>query len=267
MLYDSHTHLNSPELFPDFEEYVQNFKDAWWKKLINVWVDKERSIRWFKIQEKFPNICYSSAWFHPSESIFNKDFRKDPENYLKSAEEFIQESIDKWLIVAIWECGLDYHYNVDPLAISLQKILFKTQLDLSERNKIPVIVHSRDAFEDSIEILKKYKDIKINLHCWWYGPEEIEVVQSTFPNIRIWFDWNISYKNANKLRESLIKANIENILIETDAPYLSPQVVRKERNQPANIRYIYEYISNLLNIQETSLEKQIEKNFKELFVV
>lgn len=267
MLYDSHTHLNSPELFAKHEEYIKNFLAKWWQKLVNVWVDEERTLRGIQIQEKFPKICYSSVWFHPSEAVFNENFRKNSDKYFAKIEKFIQDCADQKSVIAIGECGLDYHYQVDELAKKLQKELFIRQCDLALKNDLPVIIHSRDAFEDSVEILKNYKNLKINFHCWWYGPSEIEQVQRIFPNLRIGFDGNITYKKAQELRDSAKIANIQNILIETDAPYLSPQIVRKETNQPANIDYTYDFIAELKNIKRKDLEIQIEKNFKSLFQI
>ncbi len=265
MLYDSHTHLNSPELFKDYKNYIEEFIKIWGKKLINVWVDKERTKRALKIQREYPNICYTSVWFHPSEAVFNEELKNNKENYLKNAKEYIKELIQKGQIVAIWECGLDYHYEVDEQIKENQKELFILQCDLAREYNYPIIIHSRDAFDDSFKILKKYKDLKINFHCWGYDEEQVDIVQQEFPNLYIGFDGNITYKKADNLRRSVKATNIDKLLLETDAPYLSPQVVRKYMNKPSHIEHTYNYVCELRWIERKELEQKLENNFKKLF--
>ena len=275
MYYDSHTHLNSPELFPKYEELLANFIKIWWKKLVNVWVDKERTQRALEIQKNYPEYCLSTVWFHPSEVIFKRKWNKFLfwketlfwDEFLQAIENYIRELVENKLVIAIWECWLDYHYTekdggkLSKDSIEKQKELFILQCKLAQEYDIPLVIHSRDAFEDSVEILKDFKELKIYFHCWGYWPEEIKIIVDLFPNLRVGFDWNITYKKADDLRDSIKLLPFEKILLETDAPYLTPQIIRKEQNQPANIKYIYEYVSNLLNIPELELQKIIEENF------
>ena len=265
MLYDAHTHLNSPELFKDYEIYIKEFIKVWGKKLVNVWVDEARTQRALQIQEKYPEMCYSSVWFHPSETIFNEEFKKDKEIYFKDVQNYIEKLIKEQKVVAIWECGLDYHYEVDEKIIKDQKELFILQCELAKKYNCPIIIHSRDAFDDSLEILKNYKDLKIDFHCWWYDEEQIKIIQNILPNLYIGFDGNITYKKADNLRRSLKATKIDRLLLETDAPYLTPQIVRKNINKPSYISYTYDYVCWLLWIGRKELEKQIEKNFKDIF--
>lgn len=265
MLYDSHTHLNSPELFPNYETYLKEFIQEWWKQLVNVWVDKNRTQRALQIQEKYPQICLSTVWFHPSEAVFNKDFKENKDKYLEEAKNYIEKLIKENKVVAIWECWLDYHYKVNEEIIQNQKELFILQCELAKKYNYPLVIHSRDAFKDTIETLKNYKKLKIYFHCWWYTEKEIKIVEDMFENLWIWFDGNITYKKADNLRKSAQIISFDKLLIETDAPYLTPQIVRKYMNKPSFIKYTYEYIANLRNISLKELKKQIEKNFKKLF--
>jgi len=267
MFYDAHTHLNSPELFEDFEIYIKEFIKIWWEKIVNVWIDKIRTEKALKIQEKYPNICYSTIWFHPSEAVFNKEFKQNKEKYLKYTENYIEKIIKEKKVIAIWECWLDYHYKVDENIIENQKKLFILQCELAKKYNYPIVVHSRDAFKDSIDILKKYNNLRIYFHCWWYDVKEIEILEDIFPNLWIGFDWNITYKKADNIRNSLKITKKEHILLETDAPYLTPQTLRKHQNKPSYIVYIYEFISNLLWIEQKDLEKQIKQNFNNFFSI
>ena len=275
MYYDSHTHLNSPELFPKYEELLEKFLWIWGKKLVNVWVDKERTERALIIQKSYPQYCLSTVGFHPSEVIFKKKQGKYNfdnqlltwDDFLEAVEKYISQLIDNKLVVAIWECGLDYHYtekNGNKLSeetIQKQKELFILQCKLAQQYSIPLVIHSRDAFEDTIEILKDFVELKIYFHCWWYSEEEIKISLDLFPNLWVWFDGNITYKKADNLRQSIKVLPFDKILLETDAPYLTPQILRWKLNQPANVKYVYEYVSNLLNLPEEDLQEIIEENF------
>ncbi len=275
MLYDAHTHLNSPELFPKYEELLENFLKVNWKILVNVWVDYERTQRALEIAKKYPAYCLATAGFHPSEVIFkekNWKFLFNMEylnwtDYLTEVEKYISNLIETQQIVAIWECGLDYHYtekNKEPLTETTkekQKELFILQCEIAKKYDFPLIIHSRDAFKDTIEILKNFNNLKIYFHCWWYWPEEIKQAIELFPNLKVWFDWNITYKKADNLRQSAITCPLDKILLETDAPYLTPQIIRKEQNQPANVKYVYEFVAQLKNLSLIELELAIEENF------
>lgn len=110
---------------------------------------------------------------------------------------------------------------------------------------LPVVIHSRDDFASTLEVLQPYTDLKIYFHCYGYGPDEIAVLRASFPRLRIGFCGNITYPKAQPLRDALLACDIGSIVCETDAPYLSPQKVRGETNEPAHVRLIYEYISGL----------------------
>ncbi|NOZ44886.1 MAG: TatD family deoxyribonuclease, partial [bacterium] len=131
--------------------------------------------------------------------------------------------------------------------------------------KLPLVIHSRDAFEETMEVLISYTDLEIYFHCWGYDEAEIIKIQESFPKLWIGFCGNISYKNAESLRRSLKQLDLKHLVLETDSPYLSPQVVRGERNQPANIRYIYSFVSKELGIAEDELAKRVNKNFLDLY--
>jgi len=281
MYLDSHTHLNETSLYKNYEKYIDNFLKIWWKKLVNIWVDFERTERALKIQEKYKNICLTSWWFHPTESIFKYKWKNKYEfsknkivnwnEYLKLSKIYLENLIKDTKIVAIWECGIDFHYfdflkdwQTKEEVIKQQEELFILQLDLAKKYNLPVVIHSRDAFYETCEILENYKNLKLYFHCWGYGPKEIEYAQNKFENIWFGFDGNITYKKADNLRESVKKAKLNTILLETDAPYLSPQIVRKEKNQPANVKYVYDYVENLIG---KDIKEKVKLNFEKFYNV
>ena len=173
---------------------------------------------------------------------------------------------NKEYIVAIWECGIDTHYEWWVESIPLQQKLLKMHCELAKKFDLPIVIHSREDFEDTIEILKNYTELKIYIHCRWYGADKIKTTQNIFPNLWIWFDGNISYPKAQNIRDSLNAVDLNNLLLETDAPYLTPQVIRWETNYPANVKYIYDFVSEQLSIDKNKLSEIIEKNCKNLYM-
>jgi TatD DNase family protein len=260
MYYDAHTHLNSPELYLNVEKYIQNFVDIWWKSMIIVWASQEYNNNAIILAKKF-NLKIT-LWLHP-EILNNNDDIKTISSKMKELKELIIQN--KNSIVAVGECGIDLYFPWTEQTLNLQKELFAMQCNLAQQLDLPLVVHSRTAFDYSIDILKNYKNLTIYFHCRGYGPEQIKILQSSFPKLYIWFCGNVTYKKADELRESLKLVWSEQLLLETDAPYLSPQIVRWTQNEPANVRYIYDYVAELLWKEKNVLQVQIEKNFKNIY--
>ncbi len=262
MYYDAHTHLNSPGLYANAEKYIQNFTDIWWKSMIIVWASQEYNNNAMTLAKKF-NLKIT-LWLHPEILTPNDDMQT-----ICSKVEELKNMIleNKHNIVAIGECGIDLYFSWTDQTLDLQKKLFAMQCDLAQELDLPIIIHSRAAFDQTIDILKNYKNLTIYFHCRGYGPEQIKILQSLLPKLYIWFCGNVTYKKADELRESLRLVWSEQLLFETDAPYLSPQIVRWTQNEPANVRYIYDYIAEFLWKEKNALQEQIENNFKRLYKI
>ncbi len=155
-------------------------------------------------------------------------------------------SDNKQYVVAIGECGIDLHYPNGLETLEIQKKLFIEHCKLARETGLPLVVHSRDAFDQTFEVLKDYTDLIIYFHCWGYGPQEFEILNSKFEKLFVGFCGNVTYKKVEKLRETLKLVPLTQLLLETDAPYLTPQVIRGETNHPANVKYIYEFVSGFL---------------------
>lgn len=128
-------------------------------------------------------------------------------------------------------------------------------------------MHSRDAFHETFEILKNYSDLTIYFHCRGYGPEEFRVLSSEFRNLYVGFCGNVTYKKAEELRETLKIVPLTQLLLETDAPYLTPQIVRGTDNHPANVKYIYEFVSEFLQINPEALSDHVLANFHSIYKI
>jgi len=118
-----------------------------------------------------------------------------------------------------------------------------------------------------LEILNNYKDLTIYFHCWGYGPKEFEILNSKFNNLYVGFCGNVTYKKTEELRETLKIVPLIQLLLETDAPYLTPQIIRGTDNQPANVKYLYEFVSEFLPINSEALFQQVEANFHTLYKI
>ena len=290
--YDSHTHLNDDKLYPDRQWYLQSFVNAGGKGLINVGVDAQRSQKAIDIAVQANNLfpdtfVKATIGFHPSEVCFghivtSSEVRSigesESNNFYTSRPasskwQSIQQSIqilkDMYTqyaehVVAIGECGIDTHYDGNP-HIDLQKELFTQQCDLAKELQLPIVIHSRDDFSSTWDVIKNYKNQKIYFHCRGYGPDEIKILQDFFPQLWIGFCGNISYPKAQMLRDSLYVTRPESMLIETDAPYLAPQARRWQTNQPAYVTEIYDYVASILSLDFSLLQSRLADNFHKLY--
>lgn len=235
--------------------------------MVNVWVDHERNTRAIEIAIQAKSLfnqwrVKATVWYHPSEVCFGKiQNTQDIQAALQSLRDlYIQ---NKEHIVAIGEWWIDTHYDGDP-HIHVQKELFAQQCDLAQELDLPIVIHSRDDFTSTRDVIKNYKNQKIYFHCRWYGPQELQKLQEYFPKFRVWFCGNITYPKAQNLRDSLTIADKDNVVLETDAPYLTPQKIRGKTNTPAYVQHIYEYVTALFPSITTG---QVQKNIQALYTI
>lgn len=267
MYFDAHTHLNEDRFYPQWQSYVQRFVDIGGKGLINVWVDMEWNRRAVDIAQQsllhFPDILVkATAGYHPSEVCFQKIDDIDAAMLVLRA--FC--AANKEHIIAVGECWIDTHYPGDK-RLDEQKKLFAAQCELARELWLPVVIHSRDDFESTWDVIQHFKDLKIYFHCRGYGPDELQFLVKELPRVWFGFDGNITYPKAESLRQSLYVCPVDRILLETDAPYLTPQVKRWQDNEPANIALIYEYIASILKQDLLPFSDTIAHNFRDVFAV
>jgi TatD DNase family protein len=269
-MFDAHTHLNDDALFPNRQDHMTAFQQQWGKWLINVATDLQRAQRGIDIAQtsktQFPDLYVkSTVGFHPSEVCFGAITKDNINDHIHKLKIFLEKYPED--IVAIGECGIDLHYPgaQDDIQVRLQADLFAHQCEIAREFKLPVVIHSRDGYHETIDVLKNFPDLKIYFHCFWYWPEELQSLQDSYPNIRFGFDGNITYPKAQNLRDSLALCQKTTILLETDAPYLAPIPLRGTTNEPKNINIIYEYVAKVLNRDQAEMKKQIEENFWKLY--
>ncbi len=253
MIIDSHCHLNMKEFDQDLDNVILNAKQNNIKGMLTISTNLEEIKNIKKISERFSNIWFSLG-IHPN----NVD-----KNYL-NLNAVIDNNIKNKKFIGIGETGLDFYYknyNKD-----LQIKSFINHINIARELDLPVIVHTRSADTDTIRILKnEYKRGKFRglIHC--FTASEQLAIEVLAINFYISISGIITFKNADNLRKITKSIPIEKILVETDAPYLSPVPMRGKRNEPSFVSYTAKYLANLLNVTEEELYNKTTNNFFKLF--
>lgn len=241
MLIDTHTHIDMDNYKDSFEQILKTAEEYGVKKLIIPGVEPSGFIRITELCDKYENV-YGAVGIHPEE------VRK----YDKQSEKLIHEYIKHPKILAVGEIGLDYYW--DKSQIELQKEIFEKQILIAKEARKPVLVHDREAHLDTLEILKKTNaaDIGVVMHCFSGSPEfAMECVKEGF---YIALGGVVTFKNAKKVKEVAKVVPLEKLLLETDAPYMTPVPYRGKENQPAYVKFVAEEIANLrgINFEEVA---------------
>lgn len=235
MFIDTHMHIGDDfGVEPDL--YVKNASDAQVEVLIASFCEKDDIMLSTKFVEKYKNL-YACIGYHPE--VSNKIVEKDYE----ILEEMVKNNPK---IVAIGEIGLDYYWNKDNK--DKQREVFCKQLEIAEKLRVPVVIHSRDSINETYEILKKYKVSGV-IHCFSGSLEMAKKFISL--GFLLGIGGVVTFKNS-KLFEVIEKLELTNIVLETDSPYLTPEPNRGKTNESSNIPYIAQKIAEIKNI---SLEK------------
>jgi len=226
-------------------------------QVINVGTSLTESINCFKISELEPKIAKTAVGIHPN------DITSNWQNDLQQIEKLITDNITNNKIVAVGECGYDKHYpNYD---IDLQKTCFEEQIKLALKYDKALIIHTRDAKNETLSTLEKYKDQvkKLVIHCFSEDEEFADLVISWGYYMGI--GGTLTYPKNDLLRKIVKNHGINKIILETDAPYLAPQILRGKLNSPLNIPIIAKYLAELLEIEIEEVAKITSMNCKKLF--
>jgi TatD DNase family protein len=251
MIFETHSHIDDKVFDSDRSEVIQRLKAIGIVKLINVGFDLASSKRSLELAQSYPEIV-AAVGIHPhdAEGLIDTDWQELRE--LASNDE----------VVAIGEIGLDYYRDLSPRDIQQQ--VFERQLQLAIELNLPVIIHNREAHQDVIDRLKKYKPARGGvLHCF-SGSWEIAKVAMNL-GFYISFAGPVTYKNAANLQEVAAQIPLDRLLVETDCPYLSPEPLRGKRNEPANVQFVIEKLAQIKGISPQELAEITAKNGAELF--
>ena len=254
-LFDTHSHYNDEQFDEDREEILNKIYEENVTKIIVVGYNIIGSKKAVELAKKH-NYIYSSVGIHPSDIEKTKE---EIDGQINKIEELAKEE----KVVAIGEIGLDYHWEKENK--ELQKYAFIKQIQLAQKLKLPIIIHTRDAIADTIEILKTVKIENSGvLHCCTLNKDLIKTGLNA--GLYTSFGGPITYKNTKNLE--LIKEIPEDkILIETDSPYLSPEPNRGKRNDSSNIKYIAAKIAEIKQTTIEEIAKITYQNAQKLFKI
>ena len=232
-----------------------------------------------KIADKVRSLIFFSAGIWPAiEEIHNRDVRmKVLENHITEAEQDKEQDTLHRKIVAIGECGLDHHWNpagvdgrqesdFDEKTYRGERALFEAQIELAQKLNLPVIIHSRDAFEDTVDCIKNMGYNNGVIHCYSYGLEEARVFLDL--GWYIAFGGGTTYTKKSKMEDMkklLAFVPDDRILCETDSPYLAPVPYRGTKNTPVLVEEVYKFIADARGCTPEQLSETVDKNIKVLF--
>lgn len=269
MYFDAHCHINDEKLYGEYNKHISDFLDWGGKWLVTVWCDYKSSQIASEItadiRNKYPSLkVWATVWVHPSEICFWVVTEGNLDQIIANIVDLYQKN--KNYIYAIWECGIDLHYPWASETIQLQKELLARQCQISVNENLPIVIHSRDGFEQTVEVMHKFPSLTYYVHCFWYGPQELKYLLQNFSKLYIWYDCNISYPKAQQLRDACLLTPIDKMLLETDAPYLSPQFMRGQTNTPEQVIWLYQYIADLRGISLDDLKIAIARNYETIYL-
>ena len=255
MIFDTHCHLNSDELYERLEEVFESAKKAGVDKYLVVGWNKESSFKAVEIAHQYEGV-YAAIGFHPTDIVDVSD--KDYEETMAL--------VDDPKVVAIGEIGLDYHWVKDPIQRAKQKEWFIKQIEFANEHKKPISIHNREAFEDCLNILKEHHPLYSGvMHCYSGSVELLKDVLDL--GLYIGLDGPLTFTNARTPKEVCEVVPLDRLLVETDSPYLSPHPLRGTINEPKNIALVIDEITRIKGLSKKHILDVIYENSCKLFNV
>lgn len=254
MIFETHAHYDDEAFHQDREALLESLKEHGIQYVINVGASLQSTKNTIRLMEKYPFI-YGALGVHPSETE-----ELNEENFLWLKEQY---SLEK--AIAVGEIGLDYYWKEPDRQI--QQKWFKRQLRLAKDVKLPVVIHSREAAKDTLDIMKEEKAEEIGgeIHCFSYTKE----MAREFLNMDFYFGIGgvVTFQNARKLKEAVEYIPLDKILLETDCPYLAPVPFRGKRNSSLNLTYVAEEIARIKGINREQVIEATNYNARKLFSI
>lgn len=257
-LFDSHSHLNDEKFDKDREEQIKKICESGVSNFITAGYSVESSKKALEIAKKY-DFIYTTAGVSPNDI---PQIEEELWKQLAEIEKIVEKNKEK--ICAIGEIGLDYYWNTDNK--ELQKKAFIEQIKIANKYNLPIVIHTREAVMDTLQILKENKVTKTGVfHCC---PQNRELIKEGLKlGFYISFAGPITFKNSKNAEEMINLVPNDRILIETDSPYLAPEPVRGTRNTPANVKYIAQKIADVKGLTLEEVEKITFENTKNILYI
>lgn len=252
MIFDTHAHYDDEAFDEDRDEVLTSLRERGVGTVVNVGASMEGSRRSVSLSEEY-EFVYSAVGVHPDEvgELREEDM------------EWMREQLQKPKVVAVGEIGLDYYWDKE--GHDLQKKWFLRQLELAKELKKPVIIHSREAAADTMELLKAnyHGEMPMVMHCYSYSLEMAREYRKM--GLYLGIGGVLTFKNAKKLKETVLESPMEYLLLETDCPYLAPVPNRGKRNDSGMLKYVVQELAALKGITPEEVIRITEENARRFY--
>jgi len=249
MIFETHAHYDDEQFDSGREALLASLPDCGIKRVVNIGASIASTQNSIELAEKYDYI-YAAVGVHPSEiSELNEE-----------RFAWLRELTKLEKVVAVGEIGLDYYWDKEPKVQERQRYWFKRQMELAREAGLPIVVHSRDAAADTMQVMKEVhaEEIPGVIHCYSYSLEMAE--EFIKMGYYIGVGGVVTFKNAKKLKETVEQIPLERILLETDCPYMAPEPYRGKRNDSTKIPYIVAKIAELKNVTPEKVEEVTWQN-------
>ncbi|MCD2138340.1 TatD family hydrolase [Salinicoccus halitifaciens] len=252
MLIDTHVHLNADHYDEDLDEVMDRAREAGVEKMVVVGFDRKTIERTMQLIDDHEDVYGVIGW-HPVDAVDCTD----------ADLEWIEELAEHEKIVGIGETGLDYHWDKSPKDV--QKDIFRRQIALAKRVNLPIIIHNRESTEDCVEILKGEDAHEAGGIMHAFSADEKTADEVLDMNFYISLGGPVTFKNAQLPKDIAQHVPLDKLLVETDAPFLTPHPYRGKRNEPAYVKLVAEKIAELRGISYEALAEATTENAERLF--
>ena len=246
---DTHTHIYDKQFEEDFDDVMKRIEDEL-EGIVSIGFDLESSLKSIELANRY-SFVNAVIGVHPV------DIKKYNDKVEKELERL---ALTEKKVVAIGEIGLDYHWMEDPKDVQIAG--FRKQMELAERVKKPVVIHTREALQDTLDVLKDYRNVEGILHCY---PGSLEAAKPFLDRYYLGIGGTLTFKNNKKTKELVKELPLEKIVLETDCPYLTPVPFRGKRNEPVYTKYIAEEVARIKEISVEEVIKITTENARKIY--
>ena len=253
MLIDTHCHFNHKQFANDLPAFIERARAADVRQMIVVGFDMPSSEQAVQLSESYPGVLFAVVGVHPHDA---KDWNGE-------AEARLRQLSDHPHVVAIGEIGLDYHYDFSPR--DAQEQAFRAQMQIAREVGLPVVIHCREAYGDTLQILSEEGADETGgvMHCWAGSVADAD--KTVALGLALGFGGTLTFKNAETTRQAAQRVPVESLLVETDAPYLAPSPHRGKPNEPAYTRLVAEKLAELRGLTLPELATLTTANARRVF--
>jgi TatD DNase family protein len=251
MLIDTHAHLDAEPFDDDRHEVIQRAIQNGIGRIVNIGFNRETIPTTLQLTEQY-DFIYAAVGWHPQDAVHMKEEDLD----------WIEQCAKRDKVVAIGEIGLDYYWDTSPKEV--QHKVFREQIRLARKLGMPIVIHNREAHEDVVRLLKEEKAAEVGgiMHCFSGSWETAKLCLNM--NFHISFGGPVTFKNARQPKDVLAKVPLDRLLLETDAPYLTPHPYRGKRNETAYVKWVAEAAAEIKQISYEEIAEITTKNAVDL---